>query len=181
MIPTLKAVEHSKYKGWSHVLYWSVCDWDQNWIKWSRPFMRADQQIKVTSELQKPTDQERGTNKNQTISILLIDQRSWSRSQTLQQVTRKWLPLEIRDRIFYFRLTHTCMESDFEWTWNGLTLSTYRKAAGVLSKHPTRIQNGAEAKKLVVYLASSFLILRSLVPGRWSSRIGCQSSNLVTC
>ena len=58
------------------------------------------------------------------------------------------------------------MESDFEWTWNGLSLSTYRKAAGVLSKHPTRIQNGAEAKKFVVYLASSFLILISLVPGR---------------
>ena len=36
---------------------------------------------------------------------------------------------------------------------NGLLPSTHRKAAGVLSKHPTRIQNGAEAKKLVVYLS----------------------------
>ena len=44
------------------------------------------------------------------------------------------------------------MESHFEWTWHGLSLSTHRKAAGVLSKHPTRIQNGAEAKKLVIWL-----------------------------
>ena len=65
------------------------------------------------------------------------------------------------------------MESDFEWTWNGLemALSTYRKAAGVLSKHPTRIQNGAEAKKLVVYLASSSLTLKSHFPGRWSGLV----------
>ena len=37
----------------------SVCNRDQNWIKRSKPFLRADQAIKVTSELWKSKDQER--------------------------------------------------------------------------------------------------------------------------
>ena len=36
----------------------SICDWDQNWIKRSKPFCRADQGAKVTSKLLKINDQE---------------------------------------------------------------------------------------------------------------------------
>ena len=30
-----------------------LCDWEQNWMEWSKPFLRADQGVKVGSKLQK--------------------------------------------------------------------------------------------------------------------------------
>ena len=45
------------YKG--NLLYVScrnICNQDQNWIKQSKPFLRVDQGMKVTSELQKSKD-----------------------------------------------------------------------------------------------------------------------------
>ena len=83
----------------------SVCDRDQNWIKWSKPFWGADQEIKVTSKLLKVNNQDRAaamwplTLENQAIkslrrersSTLFADQRTWSQLPTLLQATYKWL------------------------------------------------------------------------------------------
>ena len=88
----------------------NICNWDQNWVKRSKPFWRANQGIKVTSKLLKSTDQEcvaavwplthcewsdqepqKGTIKQS--STFLADQNLWSRSRTLQQAACKWLPL----------------------------------------------------------------------------------------
>ena len=40
----------------------SICNWDQNWIKWPKPFWGTDQGIKVTSKLLKINNQEHGCN-----------------------------------------------------------------------------------------------------------------------
>ena len=40
----------------------SICNQDQNWIKWSKPFWGTDQGIKVTSKLLKINNQEHGCN-----------------------------------------------------------------------------------------------------------------------
>jgi len=41
----------------SHVAYRSICDWDQNWIKWSKFFLGDDQGVKTNSEGPRSTDQ----------------------------------------------------------------------------------------------------------------------------
>ena len=88
----------------------SVCDRDQNWIKQSKPFLRVNQGIKVTSKLQKSKDQECAAPIRPLIckkikwsrafegmikqsSTLFADQKSWSQSQMLQQY--KWQPLDM--------------------------------------------------------------------------------------
>ena len=84
----------------------SICERDPNWIKRSKPFVRADQGIKLTSKLQKSTDQEC------TAAIWLLahwkssdqelqkhtfaEQKSWSQLQALLQVTLVTTPFVLR-------------------------------------------------------------------------------------
>ena len=62
----------------------SVCDRDQNWIKWSKPFWGADQGIKMTSKLLKVNNQGHAaamwplTLENQAIKSF---RREWSSDQ----------------------------------------------------------------------------------------------------
>ena len=100
-----------------YVLCRSVCDQDQNWIKRSKPFLRADQGIKTTSKLQKSKDQcdysltfdplnikqSRASEGNNQ----MIKHNFWSWSQTLQQVAYKWLPLKrpIEQWILNYRIS----------------------------------------------------------------------------
>ena len=93
--------------------------------------------------------------------------KNWFRSQMLQQATYKCMTTPRNTRwTFYLTLKYKMMKFSFKtdvvWSHilNGLGmdfLSTHRKAAGVLSKHPTRIQNGAEAKKLVIWSFLTFV------------------------
>ena len=84
-----QAVQYRSRGSHLYVLCRSVCEWDQNWYTRSMPFLRADQGIKVTTELQ--TKNQAINSNDQVIKHTFGNQKSWS--QALQQVTWKWLPL----------------------------------------------------------------------------------------
>ena len=96
-----------------------VCDRDQNWIKWLKPFLRADQEIKVTSKLRKSKDQECVapirplTHKKSSDHELLKGQSSdqlhfLPMIATLQQVTYNWLPLTFENLCRHCRWWQRC-------------------------------------------------------------------------
>ena len=110
VVDRMKWAKCGRYAKGSHLYVpcKSVCDQDQNWIKWSKPFLRANQRVKVAFEPQKSQDQNTWLEfdlwpiKNQAIKSFrkewwsdqaqfFSEQQFWSRSQTLQHVTYKWL------------------------------------------------------------------------------------------
>ena len=175
-----------------HVLCWSICDLWSNQIKQSRPLLRADQGIIVTSELRKSTNRKVHSCLNFEPLKIKWSKKIWFRSQMLQQATYKCMTTPRNTRwTFYLTLKYKMMKFSFKtdvvWSHilNGLGmdfLSTHRKAAGVLSKHPTRIQNGAEAKKLVIWSFLTFVWeMISLVPRPHLARISLPVSRAGKC
>ena len=108
-----QAVQHRSRGSHLYVLCRSVCEWDQNWYKRSMPFLRADQGIKVTSELQ---TKNQATNSNdQVIKHTFGNQKSWS--QVLQQVTWKWLPLVTPGTSSHSLISKPLVSDDWK-TWD---------------------------------------------------------------
>ena len=98
-----------------HVLCWSICDLWSNQIKQSRPLLRADQGIIVTSELQKSTDQKCTAVWTLNHWKSSDQKKNWFYSQMLQQATYKCMSTPRNTRwTFYLTLKYKMMKFSFK-------------------------------------------------------------------